>query len=194
MAADIRAIRKAIEESDSGYVSVVRKGERRKWDDAKVLYADYKEHDQAALRMVYRIRDKERTGPQIKEIRHRAEEGDLTAIVQLHMLGRYETGEKDMARAIELLETHEPGFLKSYRFQNMVSSVPRNTRERYLLSARVMHENYRFPGQDDAAYAQMTLQNEKGLATLKKAAAAGDPDAVWVVEQLAAGNPAFPMP
>lgn len=184
-AEELRVIRTAIEESDSGYVSVLRDGELRKWDDAKKLYADAKEGNRAARTVLGRIRTTEKYKVPLEKLRSEAEAGDPLAMMTLYLVGKSRSNTKEMERAVELLEAHESALAQSILYQTIGRAGQMPDREALLLFSRVAIENYRRPGTSDLEYEKQTQQAEKQLDVLKQVAADGDEDAQWVVEQLA---------
>lgn len=178
------AVQRTIAESDSGFVFVYRNQTMTKWSDADKLFADAEAGDWAAKTMLYQLRNLEKVQDQVSEVKRKAELGDPSSMLKLYYFGKTLTGGKDMASAIELLESHDTAVAKSILYHFIEHYEPLSPRESLLLLTQVAIENYRRPEQSTDDFAIQTANANRSLRKLENAANDGDEDSVWVISQI----------
>ncbi len=183
-AADEKRVRRAIEESDSGFVFISRRGTIQKWTDPAVLLADAAAGNSQASMLVRNLRDWDQITDGLTKISSRAEGGDPSAMMQLFQFGKTRSRAKEMNRGAELLRAHPSAMAQYYLSVFVNHDLDFGSKEGILLSTRVAIENYPLVRLTPDQKQQRFESAQRQLTLLQQSATNGNEGSLWVIEQI----------
>lgn len=191
-AATIRDIEKLLEDSDSGFVSLEHQGVLYRWDNASVLYSEFKDRVAPAQRKVWQVKDISRFRRAIEkrpdiwsEILNKAKNGDFFATQQLYRRAQFLGDDEAKQEAVDMLREQDSASAKWFLGRWINKTLDPYSREGLLIHAQMNIEDFTYPNQSDESIARDSKARKDANAALFRAAENGDEDAKWVVEQLA---------
>ena len=175
---DMRDIRAAFEQAESGAISISRRGETSTWSSYEEWESDFESFDRNARYWYNKVKNAEA----FEKLNEEADQGSLAALRTLALMGvgKTESGTDIMS---SLRNGTATGALWASALENPGSQERTSfmqSREGILLSAQSMQENMRWPGMSQSEYDQQSRFNQQALSHLEAQAEAGDPDAKWV--------------
>jgi len=184
---DMREMRAAFEQSESGVISITRRGETTTWDSFEDWKSEFDAFDRDA-RFWY---NKVKNADAFEQLQQEADKGSFAALRTLALMG---FGKTDSGTDIR--SSLQNGSASGALWARMMDNPSREERVSFmqsrkgiLLSAQSMQENFRWPGMSQSEYDQQSRLNQQGLQQLRQQAEAGDPDAKWVWGRLHGDTP-----
>ncbi len=184
---EMQAARAAFRSSEDGTVSLSRAGKSVTWSSFDEWKSDFDAYDRDARFWYNKVQNADRFAEVQRQAKEEADEGSLSALRNLAMLGVGQT--KSGASVSDMLRNNGSAAAQMTLQQFVNKNLDLSSRQGMLLHAQSMQENYRWEGMTDDMFAEATASNQRHLRTLQQQAEAGDPDAKWVWGQLHGDTP-----
>jgi len=181
---DHNAVRNVFRSGGQGFVSYKWRDENQTWTDAESLISESLNGSRHARLAVKNVRQQGILAQFSAELKEKADNGDLFAAIGLFQLGAFNNSPADSSLAADFLKKH-PSALAAWTLKSIRGKgLTMDSLDTQLLFARLARENLRHPQMKDEHYDQVSARYAVHLAEVRKSATNGDPDAIWIVEQL----------